>query len=132
VTFKTKEKLLNDMVIRTENLLKTTNKDNFKAISVLQSNILKQIEIIGVLYETIIKYEDLVFKYQKMLIDVENHRINGFAKIKATMKDNDKAESESNTLMGEIHDMLTNKSSTDNTDFSIHDKVDMELKIDGY
>jgi len=97
-TILNKQETMNEMITRTALSIKhNSDNKNFKLRSQYESIYQQQIESLSFIIEMTMKYEDLIFKYQKMLIDIENHKVSSYSKIRAAEK-SIKAKEEGNTL----------------------------------
>lgn len=107
-SLKGKEDILNKIITSTNMLLERTDPSNFKLVGVYQNQIMVQLESFGLLQEAIMKYEDLAQRYIKMQIDIENNKLNSFAKIKALYKTNDTADEGYDKLLKNMHELVHN------------------------
>lgn len=138
-SLKTKEKIIDDMIRRSNILVeKYNNESNLKLAGINSSHILVQFETLSQVQEMLIKYEDMIQRYVKMIVDIENHKINAFTKINAVKKEEDKNETGYNKLMVAMHDMLQNKESDSISSPggpshpALLDNVKEQLKLEGY
>jgi hypothetical protein len=127
---KDKEDILMKMINITNSQMETTPKENFKLIGIYQSQLMKQFESLNLWQESLMKYEDLIQRYLKMRIDIENHKLNSFAKIKSLYKAADEAEEGFDTLLKNIHNITSGASSNGIVDLQ-HEAM-QQLKIAGY
>ena len=125
---KDKEEILIKMINITNSQMETTPKENFKLIGIYQSQLMKQFESLNLWQESLMKYEDLIQRYLKMKIDIENHKLNSFAKIKNLYKVADAAEEGFDTLLKNIHNITSNNSGV----VDLQQEALQQLKIAGY
>jgi hypothetical protein len=133
---KTKEKIIDDMIDRSNRLVQQYNEDkNFKLAGINSSHILTQFETLSQVQEMLIKYEDMIQKYIKMSIDIENHKINAYVKISNTKKEEIKNEEGYEKLMGAMHELVTNnnkRSEDGQSNTALLDTVKDQLQLEGY
>jgi hypothetical protein len=125
---KGKEDILNKIITNTNLLLEKTDPQNFKLIGVYQNQIMTQLESFNLLQESLMKYEDLIQRYIKMKIDIENHKLSSFAKIKTLYKANDTADQGFETLLKNMHTLTQSPSQV----FDIQQEAQKQLKLQGY
>jgi len=82
-----KEKILDEFIARTHGALEATSSNNFKLRSQLQNTIMKQLESMQYLIDTIIKYENIVQTYTKQKIDIQNNKVSNYARWKNINKE---------------------------------------------
>lgn len=135
---KTKENIIDNMIERTNRLVeKYTEDKNFKLAGLNSSHILTQFETLSQVQEMLIKYEDMIQKYIKMSVDIENHKINAFAKLNAVKKDDNKNEDNYTKLMSSMQDLMKDNSPQIEgpggpTNEALLDSVRDSLKLEGY
>jgi hypothetical protein len=127
-----KESIINKMIERTNSLVeKYHEENNLKLAGINSSYILTQFETFAQVQEMLIKYEDMIQKYIKMSIDVENHKLNAYVKL------NNSKEAQSNEegyekLMGKIHEMMTDTPEQAQSNSVLLESVKEQLKLEGY
>lgn len=134
---KTKESIIDSMINRSNLAVeKYVEEKNFKLVGINSGHILTQFETLAQVQEMLIKYEDMIQRYIKMSIDIENHKINAFVKLNASKKEADKAEEGYDKLMTQMHEMVTlskNQSDPSQGDNpGMIDAVKEQLKLEGY
>lgn len=132
---KTKEAIIDSMIKRSSDQVdKYVLESNFKLVGINSSHILTQFETLAQVQEMLIKYEDMIQKYIKMSIDIENHKINAFVKLNASKKELDKNEEGYDKIMNEMHNLLQEHNNSDGPGENIGmlDAVKDQLKIEGY
>ena len=132
-----KEDVTNKMMMRTSNYINEYEKSaNFKLRSQYETIYIKQTEALSLICEMMMKYEDLIFKYRKMLIDIENHKVQSYTKIKAAEKtiktDEDSFDENYQGTLKEINKLLQDNSSEDNKGNPLLQDIQNELKLEGY
>ncbi len=123
-----KEEILNKMINTTNLQMENTPKDNYKLIGTYQGILLKQFESLQMWQEATMKYEDLIQRYIKMKIDIENHKLSNFAKIKNLHKAGEEAEEGFDTLLKNMHNLTSNPTGI----IDIQKEAQEQLRISGY
>ena len=132
-SLKTKEKIIDDMIDRTNRLVEKYNTEkNYKLAGINQSHILTQFETLAQVQEMLIKYEDMIQKYIKMSIDLENHKINAYVKLNSAKKEDKMNDEGYEKLMGAMHDLVLNSSESKQDSPQMLDHVREQLKLEGY
>lgn len=127
---KTKERIINTMLDNTNGqIIRYTEEANWKLVGINNSVILTQFETLGLVQEMLCKFEDMIQRYIKMTIDIENHKINAYVKIAGTRKDEKSNEEGFEKLMGAMHKLV---SSTPKENQAMADHVKSQLKLEGY
>jgi len=137
-SLKTKESIIDSMINRTNALVERYNEEkNYKLAGINSSVILTQFETLAQVQEMLIKYEDMIQKYIKMSIDIENHKINAFVKLNSSKKEEERTEQGYEKLMGAMHELMNNNETTQTgpggpTNPVMLDAVRDQLKLEGY
>jgi hypothetical protein len=121
ISLQNKETIINSLINKINIELENTNPTHFKAISQIRTTLNKQFETLSLIVEMIMKIEDMIQKYRKMLIDIENSKINNFIKLQKELG------SDENNLI-EIFATLNQK--LENSPLA--EEALLELKEDGY
>lgn len=130
---KSKENIIDKMINRTNDQVEKYHKaDNLKLAGINQSYILTQFETLAQVQEMLIKYEDMIQKYLKMNIDIENHKLNAFIKLNSSKKEAQANEEGYEKLMGKIHEMMADTPQQQQSNSALLDTVKNQLKIEGY
>ncbi len=82
-----KEGMLDRIIAETYTEMDNLSKNEFTRRGQKQSILIKQMEALSILQQTLLNYEDMIFKYQKILIDIENNKLNSFLKIENLKKE---------------------------------------------
>ncbi len=128
-SLKSKENIIDTMINRSnEQVEKYTKEKNFKVAGIHQSYILTQFETLGQVQEMLIRYEDMIQKSVKSLIDIENHKFNTYSKLKTANKQEKSTDEDYEKLMTAMHKMVT----TPTDDNPMIDVVREQLKLEGY
>jgi len=128
-TLKNKEDIINIMISRTDKQIgKYFDEKNFKMIGVQQGHLTTQFETLSLIQDIVIKYENMIQTYIKMRIDIENHKINAYVKIKNADKSLEKDDTGYNKIMDTVHNLLD--SNSDNIDMTKN--IEEKLKLKGY
>lgn len=133
-SLKSKEKIIDDMIDRSNRLVeKYSAENNHKLVGINSSHILTQFETLSQVQEMLIKYEDMIQKYIKMSIDIENHKINAFVKLNMSKKDADKNEDGYEKLMNSMHKMFSQDTESNGpSNPAMLESVRKQLKLEGY
>lgn len=136
---RTKEKIIDDMISRTNALVERYNEEkNYKLAGVNQKAILTQFETLAQVQEMLIKYEDMIQKYIKMSVDIENHKINAYVKLNSSKKEEEKNEAGYEKLMGAMHELMSQAKDQPEggpggpTNPAMLDAVKNQLQLEGY
>ena len=81
ISLQNKETIINSLINKINAELENTDPKHFKSISQIRTTLNKQFETLSLIVEMIMKIEDMIQKYRKMLIDIENNKINNFIKL---------------------------------------------------
>lgn len=123
-----KEGMLNKIITSTNAQLENTSSNNPKLIGVLQSIFIKQLESLNMINEAIIRYEDLIQRYVKIKIDIENQKLGAYIKIKAANKTSDKLEDDFTGILDNLHKISQDKEML----FNVAEEAQRQLKIQNY
>ncbi len=82
-----KEGMLDRIINETYTEMDNLEGSEFTRRGQKQVILIKQMEALSILQDTLLKYEDMIFRYQKMLIDLENNKLNSFLKIENLKKE---------------------------------------------
>lgn len=104
-----KERMINGIITRTNASLEHMDPNNFKWVGQTQTNLMKQIENLGLVKDIIIKYEDMILKYRNILIGIAEKKITNRVKIANLQKEEAKQDNNIGDLMVSIQDMLSGK-----------------------
>jgi hypothetical protein len=105
-----KETMLNNIITRTNATLESIDPGNFKWMGQTQANLMKQIENLGLLKDIIIKYEDMIFKYRKVLLEINEKDLGNRIRINTLLQEEHKEEDNINTVLADIQELLKNNS----------------------
>jgi hypothetical protein len=126
-SLKNKENIINTMINRTNlQLEKYYEEKNYKLMGVYNGYILTQMEALGQMQEMIIKFEDQIFKYRKMISDLHNNKLNAHLKINVAKEDDNNSYSDLN----ETFKQLASKFSEEEGGLGAYAKK--QLKLEGY
>ena len=81
----------------------------------------------------LIKYEDMIQRYIKMSIDIENHKINAYVKLNSAKKEDKMNDEGYEKLMSGMHALVQNNQQDSKQDSpQMLDAVRDQLKLEGY
>ncbi len=137
-SLKSKETIINNMITRTGlKIEKAIEEDNQKIATINQKYVLDYFETLAMVQEMIMKYEDLIYRYVKMKLDIENNKINAYVKLKAANKAEKGSDGDYNEMVEAFQEMVKNQGSggvngTNGTNTDMLEHVKNELKLEGY
>jgi len=108
VDLEMKEQMLNRIIMRTNAILENIEPSNFKWIGQTQANLMKQIENLGLLKDIIIKYEDMIFKYRRVLLENNEKDLGNRLKINTVLKEEEVKEDSVTTVLNDLQLLLKN------------------------
>jgi len=138
VDLEIKEGMLNNIITRTNATLENIDPSNFKWVGQTQSNLMKQIENLGLLKDIIIKYEDMIFKYRRILLEINEKDLGNRIKINSLLVEEKKDEDSINTVLSDIQLLFQREPNPDNLDTTIGSgdlilqNIQQELKDNDY
>jgi len=106
ISLNNKESIINTLIIKINNELENIDPKHFKAVSQMRTTLNKQFETLGLITDMIAKYEDMIQKYRKMLIDIENQKINNIIKFQNMIKGAESAENDAAKILLQINERL--------------------------
>jgi len=101
-----KESIINNLIMKINLDLEKTDPKKFTAIGQIRTTLNKQFETLGLITDMIIKYEDMIQKYRKMLIDIENQKIVNYTKLN---KEEEILENDMSKILLQINNQINNK-----------------------
>jgi len=125
-----KEGMLDQIIATTYIELENLSENEFTRRGQKQSILIKQLEALSILHDTIIKYEDMIQKYHKILLDIENNKLNSFLKIENLKKEEKATEEGIAELLSSLQDQLNTGSSTNIN--PLIEEIQNELKENNY
>lgn len=106
VDLEIKETMLNNIITRTNSTLENIVPSNFKWIGQTQVNLMKQLENLGLLKDIIIKYEDMIFKYRKILLEINEKDLGNRIRINTVLQEEIKDEDNISTVLADIQNLI--------------------------
>jgi len=141
VDLEIKEGMLNNIITRTNATLENIDPSNFKWMGQTQSNLMKQIENLGLLKDIIIKFEDMIFKYRRILLEINEKDLGNRIKINSLIVEEKKDEDNINTVLSDIQLLLQREPNQNDLEISdnsnnssdlILQNIQQELKDNDY
>ena len=129
ISLQNKESIINSLILKINQELENTDPKHFKAISQIRNVLNRQFETLSLITDMIIKVEDMVQKYRKMLIEIENKKIDNFIKLN---KETASEENDLSILMTTLNDNFKNIGNTSNNQNPLIEDAMLELKDSGY
>jgi hypothetical protein len=127
-----KEGMLDMIISQTYSELENLKENEFAKRGQKQSVLIKQLEALSILHDTILKYEDMIQKYHKILMDIENNKLNSFLKIENLKKEEERADEGLGDVLQELQQMLKSGASGNLTSNSLLDEIQQELSDGDY
>jgi len=121
-----KESIINDIINKINLELQGTDPKHFKAVGQLRTILNKQLESLSLIMDMIVKLEDMIQKYRKMLIDLENQKINNHIKLN---KESEEIDNDISKILLQINNQF-NQMKDVNPEFL--SEAENELKELGY
>ena len=126
-----KEGMLDTIIATTYSELENLHEKEFTKRGQKQAILIKQLEALSILHDTILKYEDMIQKYHKILIDLENNKLNSFFKIMSLQKEEEKAEEGIADLLITLQNQIKTNNQTPMAE-SLLNEIEEELKANNY
>ena len=101
-----KEAMLDSIINNTYTELDNLSANEFTRKGQKQTVLIKQMEALSILHDTLMKYEDMIQKYQKIILDIENNKLNSYLKIANLKKEETKADDGIQGILIELQDMI--------------------------
>jgi len=130
--FHNKESILDKMISMTNQEIESLSPNEFTRRGQKQAVLLKQLEALSVLNDTILKYEDSIQKYNKMIIDIENNKLKNFISINAISKEEKTDEMDLKKLLVEVQELMKASSENPSTNQGMLSEIEAELIENNY
>ncbi len=101
-----KEAMIDRIINNTYTELDNLGANEFTRKGQKQTILIKQMEALSILHDTLIKYEDMIQKYQKILLDIENNKLNSFLKVANLKKEEEKADEGIHGVLMDLQEMI--------------------------
>ncbi len=125
-----KEGMLDKIISITYNELENLGANEFTRRGQKQTALIKQLEALSILHDTIIKYEDMIQKYHKILIDIENNKLNSFLKVESLKKEERTSDDNISSVLLALQEQL--KSGSSMATNPLIDEIQQELENGNY
>ncbi len=122
------DRIINGTYVELDNL----KENEFTRRGQKQSILIKQMEALGLLQDTLLKYEDAIFKYRKMLIDIENNKLNSFLKIENLKKEEKINDDSISEVLMAIQEQLQTGTSVSAGVNPLLEEIEKELQESNY
>ena len=127
-SLKVKEEMISNIINHTNSSAdKFLKEHNYAKAQGLQNALITQFETYSMMQDMILKYEHNIQVYLKMKLDIENHKISAYAKIKTADKNAEKDDSSYKDLQQNINKILAGGESN-----NFRNNVLNELQLEGY
>ncbi len=127
-----KEGMLDRIISQTYTEMDNLTDNQFSLRGQKQSILIKQMEALSILHDTILKYEGMIQAYHKILLDIENNKLNSYIKIVNLKKEESTVDEGIGTIMTELQEMLRQSSGSGPTGSPILDDIKQELSEGDY
>jgi len=127
-----KEGMLDMIIASTYAELEDIKPNEFTRRGQKQSVLIKQLEALSILHDTLMKYEDMIQKYHKILIDIENNKLNSYIKLESLKHEEKLTEENLSTLMGAVQEQLKNGMLGSTNSNPLLEEIQLELENDNY
>ena len=107
-----KEGMLDRIILQTYTELENLGSNDFTRRGQKQTVLIKQLEALGLLHDTMMKYEDMIQKYHKIIMDIDNNQFNGFIKINNLKKEEKVTDEGIGAVLMELQQILKGDSSS--------------------
>jgi len=101
-----KEGMLDLIIGQTYTELNNLKENEFSKRGQKQTVLIKQMEALSIIHDTILKYEDMIQKYHKIMMDIENNKLNSFLKIEGLKKEENTTDENLGAVLQELQEML--------------------------
>jgi len=128
ISLNNKESIINTLISKINMELENVDPKHFKAISQVRTTLNKQFETLSLIIEMIIKIEDSIQKYRKMLIDIENQKINNFIKLTS---ETEETNEDINKVLFQINNQFNEMKNTKSIDNPLLTDAIKELQEEG-
>jgi len=125
-----KEGMLDIIIDTTYRELESFGPTEFTRRGQKQTVLLKQLESLNIVNDTLLKYEDTIQKYYKILIDLDNNKFNSIMKLESVKKEEKKADENIADLLTDVQQLIHSPSSGGTK--SLMTELEEELIKDGF
>jgi hypothetical protein len=126
-----KEGMLDKIINTTYTELENLKENEFAKRGQKQTVLVKQLEALSILQDTIMKFEDMIQKYRKILLDIENNKLNSYVKVTSLKKEENVADESIGAVLSELQTLIK-ESSTPGASMSIIEEIQNELDENNY
>lgn len=101
-----KEGMLDKIISQTYIEMEGLTPNEFTRRGQKQTILIKQLEALSLLQDTLMKYEDMIQKYHKIVMDIENNKLNSFVKLTNLKKEEKVADEGIGAVLMELQEAL--------------------------
>lgn len=130
--FDIKENMLDAIIIGTHVEMKNLKENEFTKRGQKQAILIKQLEALSVLHDTIMKYEDMIQKYHRITMDIQNNKLNAYIKLENLKKEEEKSDNSLSEVLMNLQEMLAKNNSAGLPDLTLIAEIEEELKDNNY
>jgi len=130
-----KEGMLDKIISMTYIELENLKESEFTRRGQKQAILIKQLEALSIIHDTLLKYEDMIQKYHKILIDLENNKLNSYIKVESLHKEEETNDERISDVLAELHKQLkdnNNLATAATGKSSFIDEIQNELESQNY
>ncbi len=102
-----KEGMIDRIISTTYVELDNLSQNEFTRRGQKHSALIKQLEALSILHDTLLKYEDMIQKYHKIIIDMDTNKLNSFLKVENLKKEEQKADESLSEVLMSIQDQMS-------------------------
>lgn len=126
-----KEGMVDKIINQTNYELENLGEKEFTKRGQKQTVLIKQLEALSIIQDTILKFEDMIQKYHKILIDLENNKLNSFLKVEGLRKEEEKADDNIGEVLMALQQQLQSGGDSNNYN-PLMDDIKRELSENNY
>jgi len=123
--------MMDRIIAETSRELDSLQANEFTRRGQKQTILIKQLEAISIIHDTIIKYQDMVQKYHKIILDIENNKLNGFVKLEGLKVEEKVADEGISGLLVELQKTFRANESGE-TKAPLLADIEQELSMEDY
>jgi len=129
-SLKVKEAIISSIIDRTnDSVSKFLADHNYPKAQGLQNALITQFETYSLMQDMILKYESNIQSYIKMSLDIENHKVNTYVKIKASKKNDDKTDKNYDAIVSKFNEIMNSGPAGAQ---AFKSNIQKELNLEGY
>ena len=127
-----KEGMLDKIISGTYMELEEVKPNEFTRRGQKQTVLIKQLEALSILHDTLMKYEDMIQKYHKILLDIENNKLNSYVKLESLKHEEKTTEEGISQLMQAVQEQLKGQLDQGSSVNPMLEDIQRELEDNNY